>query len=87
MYEFVNGQLNKLFDCFFFFFTADRFQEATVVLTNSECPSWAKESAEKWGIPLLAPAWIKQCLIDGKIVDHETQYVYRHDYKKIKTSK
>lgn len=58
------------------------FEQGTVVLTNSLCPSWAVEEANKLQIPLLSTIWIVQCLIEGKLCPYDGKIRYKYNYKK-----
>ncbi|KOX79065.1 Tumor suppressor p53-binding protein 1 [Melipona quadrifasciata] len=58
------------------------FEQGTVVLTNSLCPSWAVDEANKLQIPLLSTIWIVQCLIEGKLCPYDGKIRYKYNYKK-----
>ncbi|XP_012238586.1 uncharacterized protein LOC100746532 [Bombus impatiens] len=60
----------------------ENFVQGTVVLTNSLCPSWAAEKANKLQIPLLSTTWIVQCLIEGKFCPYDASVRYKYNYKK-----
>ncbi|XP_043506794.1 uncharacterized protein LOC122527053 [Frieseomelitta varia] len=60
----------------------ESFEQGTVVLTNSLCPSWAVEEASKLQIPLLSTTWVVQCLIEGKLCPYDGKSRYKYNYKK-----
>lgn len=60
----------------------ESFEQGTVVLTNSLCPSWAVEEANKLQVPLLSTTWIVQCLIEGKLCPYDGKSRYKYNYKK-----
>ncbi|PBC32602.1 Tumor suppressor p53-binding protein [Apis cerana cerana] len=59
----------------------ESFVQGTIVLTNSLCPFWAIEKANKLQIPLLSTTWIVQCLIEGKLCSYDASPRYKYNYK------
>ncbi|XP_053983485.1 uncharacterized protein LOC128878885 [Hylaeus volcanicus] len=58
----------------------ESFVEGTVVLTNASCPSWAIGKANELQIPLLSTTWVIQCLIEGKLCQHDSHLRYKYNY-------
>ncbi|KAH0548768.1 TP53-binding protein 1-like [Cotesia glomerata] len=46
----------------------DEFFDATVVVTNQNCPGWVEEKAANYDVPLVSTTWVVQCIIEGATV-------------------
>ncbi|XP_012256975.3 TP53-binding protein 1-like isoform X2 [Athalia rosae] len=50
----------------------------TAVLADNRCPNWIVEKACDWQIPLVSTVWIVQCLIEGRLVLHDSHPEFSH---------
>ncbi|XP_008555922.1 uncharacterized protein LOC103577166 [Microplitis demolitor] len=46
----------------------DEFFDATVVVTNQNCPAWVEKKALSYEIPLVTTTWVVQCIVEGATV-------------------
>ncbi|XP_015110583.1 TP53-binding protein 1 [Diachasma alloeum] len=58
---------------------SETFMEGTVVLANDKCPTWMKEKAAGWKIPLVTTTWLIQSLIEGKMMPYDAHPLYQHN--------
>ncbi|XP_063993434.1 TP53-binding protein 1-like [Diachasmimorpha longicaudata] len=61
---------------------SETFMEGTVVLANDKCPTWMKDKAAGWKIPLVTTTWVIQSLIEGKMMPSDAHPLYQHNFLK-----